>query len=127
MISRKDTFLADVDYVCISDNYWLGTQKPCLTYGLRGLSYFYLEVECAAKDLHSGVYGGSVHEAMTDLIKLMSKLVDNRGTILIPGILDDVVPMTNEEEKIYHAIDFSCNEFRSDVGAERLIHDDKVK
>lgn len=54
VLSRKDTFLKDVDYVCISDNYWLGTNKPCLTYGLRGLSYFYLEVECAAKDLHSG-------------------------------------------------------------------------
>ena len=25
----------DVDYVCISDNYWLGKNKPCLTYGLR--------------------------------------------------------------------------------------------
>jgi nonspecific dipeptidase len=32
---RKDTFLKGVDYVCISDNYWLGTTKPCLTYGLR--------------------------------------------------------------------------------------------
>jgi len=61
-----------------------------LTYGLRGLSYFYLEIECAAKDLHSGVYGDSVHEAMTDLISLMSKLVDNKGNILIPGIMDDV-------------------------------------
>lgn len=75
---------------------------------------------------HSGVYGGSVHEAMTDLIKLMSKLVDSRGKILIPGILDSVAPMTNEEEKIYQAIDFDCHEFRSDVGTSRLIHDDKV-
>ena len=28
-------FSKDVDYVCISDNYWLGKNKPCLTYGLR--------------------------------------------------------------------------------------------
>ncbi|CAK9828888.1 Cytosolic non-specific dipeptidase [Anthophora retusa] len=33
--ARKDTFLQGVDYVCISDNYWLGTTKPCITYGLR--------------------------------------------------------------------------------------------
>lgn len=32
-----------------------------------------LQVECSDKDLHSGVYGGSVHEAMTDLIALMGK------------------------------------------------------
>lgn len=33
----------------------------------------YLKVECGCKDLHSGVFGGSVHEAMTDLIALMGK------------------------------------------------------
>ena len=36
LMSRKDTdFMRQVDYVCISDNYWLGKKKPCLTYGLR--------------------------------------------------------------------------------------------
>ena len=38
-----------VDFCCISDNYWLGKEKPCLTYGLRGVCYFFIEVECAAK------------------------------------------------------------------------------
>ncbi len=56
LAKRKDTFLSDVDYVCISDNYWLGKSKPCLTYGLRGICYFYLEVESSTKDLHSGEY-----------------------------------------------------------------------
>ena len=27
--------MQEVDYCCISDNYWLGKDKPCLTYGLR--------------------------------------------------------------------------------------------
>lgn len=40
LIARKDTFFKDVDYVCISDNYWLGTEMPCVTYGLRGICYF---------------------------------------------------------------------------------------
>lgn len=75
LFARKDWF-KDVDYVCISDNYWLGTTQPCVTYGLRGICYFGLEVECASKDLHSGVFGGTVHEAMTDLIHLMGTLVD---------------------------------------------------
>lgn len=60
LISEKDKFLKDVDYICISDNYWLGTDKPCITYGLRGLCYFYLEIEGAEKDLHSGIFGGTV-------------------------------------------------------------------
>ena len=45
VFSRKDTFLKDVDYVCISDNYWLGKTKPCITYGLRGICYFFIQVE----------------------------------------------------------------------------------
>lgn len=60
LFSQKDKFLANTDYVCISDNYWLGKDKPCITYGLRGVCYFYVEVKCATKDLHSGVFGGTV-------------------------------------------------------------------
>lgn len=44
VFSQKDSFLKDVDYVCISDNYWLGKTKPCITYGLRGICYFFMEV-----------------------------------------------------------------------------------
>ena len=54
----------EVDYVCISDNYWLGKEKPCLTYGLRGICSFFIEIQCVTKDLHSGVFGGTVHEGM---------------------------------------------------------------
>lgn len=74
-----------MDYVCISDNYWLGKTKPCLTYGLRGICYFYLTIKCAKADLHSGLFGGAVPEAMTDLFQIMSKLVDRDGKILVPG------------------------------------------
>ena len=52
--AEKDLFFKNADCVCISDNYWLGTDKPCLTYGLRGVSYFEMEVSGPAKDLHSG-------------------------------------------------------------------------
>lgn len=57
---RKDDFLHNIDFTCISDNYWLGKNKPCITYGLRGLTYYGVEVKCAKQDLHSGCYGGSM-------------------------------------------------------------------
>ncbi|CAL8109856.1 unnamed protein product [Orchesella dallaii] len=120
LISLKDTFLSDIDAVTISDNYWLGTQTPCLTYGLRGLSYFMVEVECGTKDLHSGVFGGAVHEALPDLIWLLNQLVDVKGTILIPGILDDVLKLTDAESKLYDEIDFDLGEFKKDCGIRGL-------
>ncbi|CAG2211020.1 CNDP2 [Mytilus edulis] len=124
VFSKKDTFLKDVDYVCISDNYWLGKTKPCITYGLRGICYFFLEVECSTKDLHSGVFGGTVHEAMTDLTAILGSLVDVNGKILIPGIYDTVAPVTDDERKSYGPIDFdlvSVEGAFSGAGAKTVI------
>uniref|UniRef100_K7F4Y3 Cytosolic non-specific dipeptidase n=2 Tax=Pelodiscus sinensis TaxID=13735 RepID=K7F4Y3_PELSI len=125
ILSQKDAFFKDVDYVCISDNYWLGKKKPCITYGLRGICYFFIEVECSDKDLHSGLYGGSVYEAMTDLIALMGSLLDKRGKILIPGIDEAVAPVTDEELELYDKIDFDVEEYRKDVGATKLLYSTK--
>lgn len=125
--SRKDSFLKGVDYVCISDNYWLGTTKPCITYGLRGICYFHVQVSCASRDLHSGTFGGTVHEAMSDLVYLMNTLVDVNGKVLVDGIYDNVAKVTPEELKMYDSIEFDVNEYRDTCGTTRLAHnEDKV-
>ena len=80
-----------------SDNYWLNTRTPCLTYGLRGIAYYEITVTGPGADLHSGIYGGAVYEPMTALISVMNKLVGIDGRILIPGIYDDVVAITSDE------------------------------
>jgi Cys-Gly metallodipeptidase DUG1 len=105
ILAEANKYFADVDAVCISDNYWLGTTKPCLTYGLRGVSYFHLAINGPGRDLHSGVFGGTVHEPMTDLFAVMSTLVAPNGKILIPGIYDQVAPLTGKTKtktKIEH-------------------------
>jgi Cys-Gly metallodipeptidase DUG1 len=35
ILREANRYFKGVDAVCISDNYWLGVTKPCLTYGLR--------------------------------------------------------------------------------------------
>ena len=114
--SKPGGFLNNVDYFCISDNYWIGKSKPCITYGLRGLAYFEVGVQCSTKDLHSGVYGGSVHEAMTDLVQLMASLVDSQGKILVEGVYESVDPLTPEEEAMYPTIDFNLESYQDEVG-----------
>ncbi|XP_034947781.1 cytosolic non-specific dipeptidase [Chelonus insularis] len=126
--AHKDTFLKDVDYVCISDNYWLGTTKPCITYGLRGVCYFGIEVSCAKADLHSGTFGGTVHEAMADLIYLLNTLVDVNGRILVDGIYDNVTKVTDAELASYRDIEFDVQEFKKTVGTSKLAHnEDKIQ
>lgn len=120
-------YFKDVDAVCISDNYWLGTEKPCLTYGLRGCNYYSLSVSGPAQDLHSGVFGGSAHEPMTDIVNVLSKLVDPQGNILIPGINDLVAPLTEEEKSIYGGISYSMDNLHESLGAETGIHPTKER
>lgn len=118
-------FFKDAEAVCISDNYWLGAEKPCLTYGLRGVSYYQVEIYGPAQDLHSGVYGGSVTEPMTDLVKLLGTLVDNRGKILIPGLNELVKPVDDDEKELYEGISFEMGDLYAGLGSETSIYKDK--
>ena len=67
------------------------------------------------------------HEAMADLIYMMNTLVNNKGEILVPGIMNDVVPVTDEELATYTSIDFDLDHFKKDIGCHHLLHKmDKV-
>ncbi|OXV10135.1 hypothetical protein Egran_02102 [Elaphomyces granulatus] len=125
--AESKAFFKDADAVCISDNYWLGTKKPCLTYGLRGCNYYSVSVSGPGQDLHSGVFGGSAHEPMTDLVAILSKLVDSQGNILIPGIMDLVAPATEEERALYSGISYTVNNLHESLGSETGIHSTKEK
>ncbi|CAO1637374.1 unnamed protein product [Parajaminaea phylloscopi] len=123
--AKNGTFFDGVDAACISDNYWLGTTKPCLTHGLRGVAYFKLHVTGPAADLHSGLFGGVVHEPMTDLFQIMSKLVTPAGQILIPGIKELVAPLTDEERKRYEVMDFTVKDMQDATGSKTTISESK--
>lgn len=118
-------YFKDADAVCISDNYWLGTTKPCLTYGLRGCNYYSIEISGPGQDLHSGVFGGTAQEPMTDLVQVMASLVDRDGKILVPGVQDHVAPMTEEEKSLYKDISFTMDNLYESLGSQTSIYPDK--
>ncbi|XP_042317305.1 beta-Ala-His dipeptidase-like isoform X1 [Sceloporus undulatus] len=122
---EKDCFFSNVDYIVISDNIWLSTTKPALTYGTRGNACFSVQVEGGEKDLHSGSVGGIVQEPMSDLIALLDSLVNSCGHILIPGIYDDVVPFTEEEKKQYELIEFDLKGYKANIGVKEIIYHTK--
>ncbi|KAF5350594.1 hypothetical protein D9756_008675 [Leucocoprinus leucothites] len=125
--SKPGGWFDGVDAVCISDNYWLNTRTPALTYGLRGLSYYKVTVSGPGRDLHSGVFGRTVYEPMTDLISIMSRLVDNRGNILIPGVEDQVSIADDDEKKIYAGLDYSIQDVEEAAGGKIALSSDKVE
>ncbi|KLU87230.1 cytosolic non-specific dipeptidase, variant [Magnaporthiopsis poae ATCC 64411] len=125
IVAEAPKFFKDAEAVCISDNYWLGTEKPCLTYGLRGCNYYSVEISGPGADLHSGVFGGTAQEPMTDLVRVLSTLVDTSGKILIPGINEQVAPVTAEEETLYDNISFTMETLHESLGSQTTIFEDK--
>jgi len=61
---------------------------------------------------------------MTDLISVMSTLVNNKGRILIPGIYDQVAPVTPEEEALYADIAFTMQDLYDGIGSKTAIFED---
>lgn len=125
IVSKPSSTYYDA-YPSQSDNYWLNTRTPVLTYGLRGISYFKINVTGPGWDLHSGVFGRTIHEPMTDLVLLMSKLVDVQGNILIPGI-DEMVPTAQADERsVYEKLDYAIEDIEAAAGGKITLSSDKV-
>ncbi|KAM3178237.1 hypothetical protein ACTXT7_002946 [Hymenolepis weldensis] len=123
----RNDFLKDVDYVAISDNYWLNMNTPCLTYGLRGVIYFHIFVDGSERDLHSGSHGGAVQEPLADLQALMNSLVDFNGDIKVPRILDGVREPEVSELKRFETLDFDTTTYSSQIKTKALHSQDKVE
>ena len=92
---HKDLFAADF---CLNpDAGMIAADKPTITYGLRGLAYFDVFVWGPEHDLHSGLYGGTVHNPAQALIELIAGMHDENGSITLPGFYDPVRPVSAEE------------------------------
>ena len=78
------------DALVVSDTSMLAKGVPSITYGLRGLNYYQIEITGPAQDLHSGVFGGAVPNPITILAEMIAKLHDKNFRVTVPGFYDDV-------------------------------------
>jgi acetylornithine deacetylase/succinyl-diaminopimelate desuccinylase-like protein len=117
---RQNRERLKADALVVSDTAMLAKGVPSITYGLRGLSYYQIEVTGAAQDLHSGVFGGAVPNPIAILSEMISKLHDRNFRVNIPSFYDDVAPLSREERKALNALPWKEREFRKTVGAQGL-------
>ena len=85
------------DVILISDTSMIAKDVPSITTGLRGLSYMEVEVTGPNRDLHSGLYGGTVGNPINILTKMIASLTDENNHITIPGFYDHVEELSAEE------------------------------
>ncbi len=112
--------LLKCDTVLISDTSLYEKGVPTLTYALRGLSYFELEVVGPSRDLHSGAFGGAVANPINVLAQIISKMHDKNGKINIPGFYKNVLKLDKKEKNNIKRLKFSEKQFAKSIGIRKL-------
>ncbi len=108
------------DALVISDTSMLARGVPSITYGLRGLNYYQVEIIGPSKDLHSGVFGGAVPNPLTILCETIARLHDKYFRVAIPHFYDDVARLSAAERKAIKSLPWKEDDFRTMVGAPNL-------
>ncbi|HKI70907.1 MAG TPA: dipeptidase [Verrucomicrobiae bacterium] len=108
------------DAIVISDTGIPDLKHPALTYALRGVCAMEVKAQGPSRDLHSGIYGGSVDNPAMALCQLLASLRDKNGRITIPGFYADVVPLTAYERKQLARIPFNEAAYRKFLGVPKV-------
>ncbi len=115
---NKEKLAADL--ILISDTGLYAPGKPAVCYGLRGLTGIQIDVRGAKGDLHSGLYGGGVQNAIHALAEILASFRDEHGTIQVEGFYDSVRPLSEEERQAYRDLNFDEEALKEEVGVKEL-------
>src|SRR5262245_22389216 len=78
------------DVAVLSDSPMLNPDQPVITESLRGGLSLEIDVRGPGHDLHSGNFGGAVHNPLQALCEIIARLHDANGRVSVPGFYDHV-------------------------------------
>ena len=87
---ERDKKALAADVAVVSDTRMLGPLQPAITYALRGALSLELEVRGPQQDLHSGNFGGAVHNPLQALCEILASLHSADGRVTVPRFYDRV-------------------------------------
>ncbi|MDD4224778.1 MAG: dipeptidase [Mariniphaga sp.] len=116
--AHKEMLKADI--ILVSDTSMIAADIPSVTTGLRGLAYWEVEVTGPNRDLHSGLFGGTVGNPINILCSMIAKMTDENGKITIPGFYDDVSEVSDEERQLLNRAPFSEDTYKKAIGVREL-------
>ncbi len=106
--------------VVISDTGMPAKSFPALTYALRGITALEVTISGPSRDLHSGIFGGTVENPAMALCQLLARLRDKNGRITIPGFYDDVLPLSAFERKEMARFPLDAKKYQKFLGVPQL-------
>ena len=116
----KHRDLLACDGVVISDNGIPSLEHPALTYALRGIVALEVRVDGPDRDLHSGLFGGSLENPAFALCRILADLKDSKGRVAVPGFYDDVRKLSKYERAQMAKIPFNERKYARFLGVPQL-------
>ena len=104
------------DVCLISDTHILAPDQPLIIYGLRGMWAGEITVRGPSQDLHSGIFGGAVHNPNQALCELLARLHDGGGRVTVPGFYDDVLALTETERNALAQVPYNEEKLMQESG-----------
>jgi acetylornithine deacetylase/succinyl-diaminopimelate desuccinylase-like protein len=108
------------DFCLNADAGILAADEPSITTGLRGLAYYELRIHGPSKDLHSGLYGGIVHNPAQALAELIAGMHDARGRVTLPGFYDKVRTLSKKERQGFARLPLTKKMYLEQTGVPAL-------
>jgi acetylornithine deacetylase/succinyl-diaminopimelate desuccinylase-like protein len=112
--AHKSRLKSDVIVVCDTENIEVGI--PSITYSLRGIVGVQVDVTTAKMPVHSGMGGGAVPDAAIALNTILGRLYWGNKPLPVPGMYDQVRPLTDKERAAFTRLPFDAEKFRSELG-----------
>jgi acetylornithine deacetylase/succinyl-diaminopimelate desuccinylase-like protein len=112
--AHKDLLKADV--CVISDTALLTRDTPSIVNALRGLVYMEIHVQGPRTDLHSGGFGGTVHNPAQALAEIIAQLHNPDGSVAVPGFYDDVLVLTDDDRAELRKADWEFEDWAASTG-----------
>jgi acetylornithine deacetylase/succinyl-diaminopimelate desuccinylase-like protein len=83
----------------ISDTRMISATQPAISYAQRGGLRAEVEVFGPPQELHSGAFGGAVHNPAMALCSIVAGLHDDQGRVAIPGFYGQVREWSEKERR----------------------------
>lgn len=112
--AHADKLAADV--CLVSDTHILSPDQPSIIYGLRGMWAGQLTVRGPRRDLHSGAYGGVIHNPNQVLCELIAALHNDQGQVTVPGFYDQVRTLSPQERQALAQVPYTEHDILTETG-----------
>ena len=108
------------DFVVSADGSQWSEDQPALSLGFRGLCAIQIDVRGPKRDLHSGMFGGAIHNPIHALTCILDSMRGPDGRILVDGFYDDVRPLSDEDREQLARIPYDEREYKESLGIDEI-------